>query len=243
MKNKVFCTFLLVVICQVCVCEETKIYLNNGKIAIYDNRLPATIKDYYNAKSLGECLNHPPLGYIKEYPFNSKVVLSWNDQNNNLEIGLGIQADNMSQYITLRQGPDGICYLDAIKAYLYLHNLFFWLDQVPYGQPCMPIDIFSLLRAHDIQGLLVLYDAKHQLAIPIRMTYEKNGVYYDPYMYMQYPVSLDKESIYPYSSHRNWQIEIMYPLGFIEDPITKTSNRTISKLINYFNLNVEKLEQ
>jgi len=221
MKNKVFCTLLLVVICQVCVCEETKICLNNGKIAIYDNMLPDTIKDYYSVETLTKSLNNPPLGYIKEYPFDSRVVLSWDGQANNLEIALVIEDDNTAQYITLRQYPDGICYLDVTNSYLYLDNLFFWLDQAPYKQRGIPIDILSLLIAHDIQGFLVFYNTENQLVIPIVMTYQKNGVYYDSYTYMQYPISLDDELIYPYSSHRDWQSEIMYPLGFIEDPITK----------------------
>lgn len=247
MKRALVCLALIFAVSQLCFAEGVKIQLDNGKLTIFDNELPDTIKKYYNTSGLARYLNNPPMGFVKEYPFNSKIILGWDSHGNTLVIVLEIDSKDLTPYLILRKSELGVYYLDASQAYMYLHNLFFWLDQTCLEQRDMPFELSSLLMSNDIQGYLFFNTAKHQLVIPIRMSYEKNGAYYDPYSYMQYPIVIDGKEINPYVNpksesyyYKNWNLLKRYPLGFAADPITGKKNEILSNLIGYFGLGVEK---
>lgn len=254
--KQALCFSLMLFICQVIFADSSTIMLSNGKVVVFENNLPASIKDYYNHESLTMNLNKPPEGWIKEYPFDFKINLHWDNDNNIIVVILYINSNYMSPYITMRQGLSGIygqtfngVYLDISMAYFFLSNILWWVKDQPAEYREMPNSIYNFLRLNNIQGWLIYYNDNHEINIPICLTYEYDDGFYDPVAYLQYPIIVDNSEIYPsndiskYEYINYWARVKRYPIGYINDPITNEKNSTISKLIDYFGLSIMEGEQ
>jgi len=217
-------------------CDEQKIVLKNGQSIEIENKLPNSIKQFYDIESLENQLNNPIGGSFKEYPFNCRIIIDWDDSGKKIEITLYIGKSNIINNITIHKYYNGL-YLDMYKSFKYLQNVMWWAKDIPITKASKMSDsILHELYAKDMQGLLVFFDDNVKIQFPFYLIHQKNGIFLDPKFYMQYPIMVNEYEVYPNKMsqgefYSNWSTIMRYPVSPLIDPITLKENELVHKLL------------